>query len=138
MAQHRGHLGPSSEQEFFVVGIGASAGRITPLREFVNSIPKEIGMAYVVILHLSPQHESNLAELLQSKSSIPVTQVTESVDVTANHVYVIPPSKDLVVMDGSIKLTEVERSRGAHTSIDLFLRTLADAYGANAIGVLLS
>ena len=95
-------------------------------------------MAYVVILHLSPQHESNLAELLQSKSSIPVTQVTESVDVTANHVYVIPPSKYLVMMDGSIKLTEVERSRGAHTSIDLFLRTLAETYGKNAIGILLS
>jgi two-component system, chemotaxis family, CheB/CheR fusion protein len=96
-------------------------------------------MAYVVILRLSPQHESNLAELLQSRSAIPVTQVTESIDVVANHVYVIPPSKYLVVMmDGSIKLAEVERSRGAHTSIDLFLRTLAEAYGKNAIGILLS
>jgi two-component system, chemotaxis family, CheB/CheR fusion protein len=138
MADDRGRSSLPLEQEFFVVGIGASAGGIGPLREFVNRIPRDSGMAYVVILHLSPQHESNLAELLQSKSSIPVTQVTESVDVMANHVYVIPPSKYLVIMDGSIRLAEVERSRGAHTSIDLFLRTLAETYGKNAIGVLLS
>jgi len=138
MADDREHSSRSFEHGFSVVGIGASAGGVGPLREFVSRIPQDSGLAYVVILHLSPQHESNLAELLQSKSSIPVTQVTESVDVMANHVYVIPPSKYLVMKDSSIRLAEVERSRGAHTSIDLFLRTLADAYGANAIGVLLS
>jgi two-component system, chemotaxis family, CheB/CheR fusion protein len=138
MADDRVSPPPTPEQGFVVVGIGASAGGISPLREFVNSIPKDSGMAYVVILHLSPQHESNLVELLQSRSSIPVRQVTGTVEVQPNHVYVIPPIKYLVMMDGSIGLTEPERTRGAHTSIDLFFRTLAEAYGKNAIAILMS
>src|SRR5437899_5081153 len=99
----------------FVVGIGASAGGIPSLREFFSHVRDDSGMAYVVVLHLSPQHESNLPEVLQNRTSIPVTQVTEGVKVERNHVYVIPPSKYLMVTDGVIRLTEPERPRGAPT-----------------------
>ena len=92
----------------------------------------------MVILHLSPQHESNLAALLQANTKIPVTQVTETVRVQPDHVYVMPPSKYMVIEDGNINLTEPERIRGGHSSIDLFFRTLADAYGKDAVAIVLS
>jgi len=95
-------------------------------------------MAFVVILHMSAQHESNLPALLQAQTKIPVTQVNAAVRVEPNHVYVISPNHYLVMADGHIRLTEPRLLRGSHTSIDLFFRTLADAYGKNAIAVLLS
>jgi two-component system CheB/CheR fusion protein len=122
-----------------VVGIGGSAGGITALKSFFSRVEPDSGIAYVVIMHLSPQHESNLAQLLQAQTAIPVTQVTETVRVEADHVYVIPPSKYLMIEDGNIKLTEPERMRGGgHSSIDLFFRTLGDAYGKTAVSVVLS
>src|SRR5215469_3712379 len=129
---------PEHKTNTFVVGIGASAGGIGALREFFNRVGKDSGMAYVVILHLSPQHESSLPELLQSRTTLPVTQVTEPVKVQPNHVYVIPPLKYLIMSDGMIRLTEPERTHGHPTSIDLFFRTLADAYGKDCVAILLS
>jgi two-component system CheB/CheR fusion protein len=129
---------PEHKTNTFVVGIGASAGGITPLRQFFNGVKSDSGMAYVVILHLSPQHESNLPELLQNRTMLPVTQVNQPVKVEPNHVYVIPPQKYLIMSDGMIRLTDPERSHGHPTSIDLFFRTLADAYGKDAVAVLLS
>ena len=128
---------PSPDNQLFVVGLGASAGGIKPLTEFFSRIPPDANMAYVVILHLSPEHESNLAPLLQGRTSMPVMQVTETTKVEPNHIYVIPPSKYLVMEDGVIKPTQPEPPRGAHT-IDLCFRTLAEAYGKNAIAILLS
>jgi two-component system CheB/CheR fusion protein len=121
-----------------VVGIGASAGGIEALQRFFNNMPADSGMAFVVILHLSPEHESSLPELIQNRTTMPVAQVTEAVRVEPNHVYVIPPNKSLVMSDGHIRLTEPERDRGRHVTIDLFLRTLADAYGKDAVCVILS
>lgn len=122
----------------FVVGIGASAGGITALREFFNGVKRDSGMAYVVILHLSPQHDSSLSELLQNRTSVPVTQINQPTKIQPDHVYVIPPLKYLVIADGMIRLTDPERSHGHPTSIDLFFRTLADAYGKDAVAILLS
>ena len=73
-----------------VVGIGASAGGIKAVKEFLTGVPSNSGMAYVVILHLSPQHESRLAEVLQGSTPMPVAQVTETVAVRPDHVYVVP------------------------------------------------
>jgi len=129
---------PHTQDDFFVVGIGASAGGINALREFFAHVRADSGITYVVILHLSPQHESNLPALLQNQTAVPVTQVTETINVAPNHIYVIPPSKYLAIMDGHIQLAEPERPHGGHTSIDLFFRTLADAYGKNAVAILLS
>jgi two-component system CheB/CheR fusion protein len=124
---------------FLVVGIGGSAGGITALKNFFSRVEPNSGIAYVVIMHLSPQHESNLAQLIQLQTEIPVTQVTETMSVEPDHVYVIPPNKYLMIEDGNIKVTEPERVRGGgHSSIDLFFRTLADAYGKSAVSVLLS
>jgi two-component system, chemotaxis family, CheB/CheR fusion protein len=129
---------PEQKTNAFVVGIGASAGGIAPLRQFFEGVSRDSGMAYVVILHLSPQHESNLPELLQHRTMLPVMQVNEPVKVEPNHVYVIPPMKYLVMSDGMIRLTDPERPHGHPTAIDLFFRSLADAYGKDAVAILLS
>jgi two-component system, chemotaxis family, CheB/CheR fusion protein len=136
--ENTSRLATRADGNLFVAGIGASAGGIAPLREFFSKVKEDSGIAYVVVLHLSPQHESNLPALLQSKTTLPVTQVTEPLKVEPNHVYVIPPLKYLMMSDGMIKLTDPERSRGQHTSIDLFFRTLADAYGKDAAAILMS
>src|SRR4051812_2355509 len=82
---------------FLVVGLGASAGGIQALRDFFSNVPARTEMAYVVILHLSPDHDSQLAEVLQSASALPVTKVEQSVRVEPDHVYVIPPNKSLEI-----------------------------------------
>src|SRR6267378_1926711 len=74
-----------------VVGLGASAGGIGPLQQFFGDMNPESGLAFVVVMHLSPEHESQLANVIQQKTRMPVTQVNESVKVKPNHVYVIPP-----------------------------------------------
>jgi two-component system CheB/CheR fusion protein len=125
-------------KDFIAVGIGASAGGIKALKEFFAAIPADPGMAFVVILHLSPNHESSLAEIIQKETALSVTQVTETVKVEPNHVYVIPPNKNLAMTDGVIKLTEPEPTLGTRVAIDLFFRTLANTYGTNAVCIVLS
>src|SRR5215217_249399 len=80
-----------------VIGIGASAGGITALKAFFSNAQPDTGAAYVVILHLSPDHDSRLAEVLQSATTMPVTQVRERVPLQPDHVYVIPPNGNLVM-----------------------------------------
>jgi two-component system CheB/CheR fusion protein len=123
---------------FTVVGIGASAGGIKALKEFFERMPDDSGMAFVAIVHLSQEHESNLAGILQTCTSMPVTQVRETVKIEPDHVYVIPPSNHLAMIDGVIKLTEPELVRGKRLPIDLFLRSLAEAHGKNGVAVILS
>jgi two-component system CheB/CheR fusion protein len=96
-------------EDFLVVGLGASAGGIKALKEFFAHVPAQSGMAYVVILHLSPDHDSSLAEVLQRAAAIPVTQVKERVRVEPNNVYVISPNKSLSINDGYLSLSEIKR-----------------------------
>jgi two-component system CheB/CheR fusion protein len=124
--------------DFPVVGIGASAGGLQALLRLFEQMPATSGMAFVVVLHLSPKHESNAAAILQNATRMAVTQVTETVAIEPNHVYVIPPSKHLVMSDGHLRLSEQGRSRGRHVSIDLFFRTLAEAHRHRAFCVILS
>ncbi|HEV3470988.1 MAG TPA: CheR family methyltransferase [Pyrinomonadaceae bacterium] len=127
-----------SGHDFIVVGLGASAGGITALERFFSATPPDPGMAFVVILHLSAEHESNLAAMLQRQTTLPVVQVTEAVRVERNRVYVIPPAKHLRMVDGRITLAEPEKQDGRSVPIDLFFRTLGESYREHAIGVVLS
>src|SRR5689334_19943375 len=121
-----------------VVGIGASAGGIRALKSFFQHMPADSGMAFVVIVHLAHDYHSNLSGILQSDTSMPVIEVTETLRVEPDHVYVIPPQKYLEVVDGEIRLTERVEAYGPRVPIDMFLRTLADAYRRKAICVILS
>ncbi|MDO9405787.1 MAG: CheR family methyltransferase [Polaromonas sp.] len=127
-----------STLNFPVVGIGASAGGLAALLRFFEHMPAGSGMAFVIILHLSPKHESNAAGILQRVTRMPVSQVQEVTAIEANHIYVIPPTHDLSMSDGYLSLTEPVRTRGTHVAIDLFFRTLAQVHQERAICVVMS
>jgi two-component system CheB/CheR fusion protein len=130
---------PSGDHEdFLVVGLGASAGGIQALKGFFSKVPKDSGIAYVVILHMSPAHESKLAEILQTSSQIPVTQVRERIAVRPDHVYVIPPNQNLSMTDGHLKLTTMIGAEERRSPVDLFFRTLAETNDSRAVSVILS
>lgn len=128
----------TSALNFPVVGIGASAGGLQALLRFFEGMPADNGMAFVVILHLSPEHESNVAEILQRISSMPVVQVQQPTPIEPGHVYVIPPTHDLEMANGHLQLSSHARVRGVHLAIDLFFRTLAEVHKERAIAVVLS
>src|SRR5215831_3080400 len=130
--------GQSSSDEFLVVGLGASAGGIQALKDFFSSVSGDSGMAYVVILHMSPEHESRLAEILQVTSPIPVTQVRKRVKVVPDHVYVIPPNQNLEMSDGHLDLKDMIGVEERRSPVDLFFRTLAESNEERAVSVILS
>lgn len=126
------------QPQFMAVGIGASAGGLEALKTFFEHTPADTGMAFVVVVHLSPEHPSHLPELLQTYTQMPVTQVTETIKMEPDHVYVIPPNRNLSAIDTHLRLTELEESRRQRAPIDHFFRTLAQAHGEKAIGIVLS
>ncbi|MDQ8184101.1 chemotaxis protein CheB [Pelagicoccus sp. SDUM812002] len=121
-----------------IVGIGASAGGLTALRKFFEHAPTDAGLAYVVVVHLSPDHESRLAELLQPHVKMPVQQVTKTIPIEKNHVYVIPPNANLNTIDSHLRLSKLEEKRRERAPIDHFFHTLANTYDGRAVGVILS
>lgn len=127
-----------SSLHFPVVGIGASAGGVQTLQRFFEQMPASSGMAFVIVLHLSPKHESSLDSILQRVTRMPVQQVLEPTRIQANHVYIIPPSKELSMTDGFLRITDLKRPEGRHTAIDLFFRSLAQVHRERALCLVLS
>lgn len=123
---------------FPVVGMGASAGGLAAALRFFEHMPARSGMAFVLVLHLSPQHASNAAEILQRATRMPVRQVTQTVPVEPDHVYVIAPALQLSMDDGQLVVQPLERPRGRHVAIDVFFRALARAHGQRAVAIVLS
>ena len=123
---------------FLVVGLGASAGGLGALEAFFAGLPRTDGAAFVVVVHLAPDRESEMAEILGRSVPIPFVQVTERVKVERGHVYVIPPNRNLVMEDGHLRLEPLEDERHRRRPIDHFFRTLAEAWGEHAVGVVLS
>jgi two-component system CheB/CheR fusion protein len=122
----------------FVVGIGASAGGIRALKEFFAHVPPESGAAFAVILHLSPDHDSRLAEVLQTAAPMPVMQVTTSTPIAPDRVYVVSPNHSLTIADGILNVAEFTRREQRRAPVDAFFRALADAHGSHAVCVVLS
>jgi two-component system CheB/CheR fusion protein len=121
-----------------VVGLGGSAGSIVALQRFFEVMPSNSGMAFVVVLHLSPEHESMLSEILQRSTKMTVTQAEDGETVLADHVYVIPPAKHISLTNSHLRLTELAREPGRHMTVDLFFRSLADTHGAHSIAIVFS
>ena len=121
-----------------VVGLGASAGGLAALKTFFGHVPEKTGMTFVVVMHLSAEHESQLAELLQPFIKIPVTQVSRTVAMEPDHVYVIPPGCNLSAVDSHLRLSDLESQRRERAPIDHFFRTLAMTHDGRAVGVILS
>lgn len=124
--------------DFLITGIGASAGGVQALQEFFRHVPPHSGIAYVVILHLLPDHDSQLAAVLQTQVEIPVSQVTQKVNIEPDHIYVVPPNKHLTMEDGFIAVSNNVLIEERRAPVDIFLRTLADEHGSRAIAVILS
>jgi len=122
---------------FPVVGIGASAGGLVALQELFKELPVDTGMAFVVVQHLAPDHDSNLADILARATKMPVAVVGDEPEVEPDHVYVIPPARDMIMVRGRLQLIPQQRHTGLH-GIDYFFRSLAEDVGHRAVGVVLS
>ncbi len=131
-------LPPGTEAPITVVGIGASAGGLAALRELFERLPNDTGLSFVVVVHLAPDHESHLADLLQPRCSMPVQQVNQTAPLRADHVYVIPPGSNLAAVDTHLRLSEIEPDRGSRGPIDHFFHTLAETHDGNSIGIVLT
>lgn len=130
---------PSEPDSFPIVGVGASAGGLEALTQLLQGLPPTTGMAFVLVQHLAANHESILATLLARSTTMPVVEAEDGVKVAPDHVYVIPPDRDLVLRDGRLGLEpRPTRTGTVHMPVDLFLRTLAAAHDDLAIGVILS
>ncbi|AUA59108.1 Aerobic respiration control sensor protein ArcB [Achromobacter spanius] len=127
-----------SDLHFPVVGLGASAGGIEALRDFFSHTSSNPMMAFVVIVHLSPDHESVLDRILQAATGMPVVQVTHPQRIQCNHVYVIPPASVLAMNDGYLSVKPTQPSQGSRVAIDEFFRTLADVHTTRAVGIVLT
>ncbi len=112
-----------------VCGIGASAGGIQALQAFFDAVPTDLGVAFVVVVHLSPEHRSALSGILAARTTMPVEQVTDTVALHGNRVYVIPPDRRLEITDHSVAAVPFDEPRGRRAPIDLFFRSLAEQHG---------
>ena len=121
-----------------IVGIGASAGGLEALEQFLSHVPDGSGLAFVIVQHLDPTHKGVMPELLQRFTPMKVSQVRDRMKVKPDGVYVIPPNKDMSILHGTLHLFEPAAPRGLRLPIDLFFRSLADDCQASSIGVLLS
>ncbi|MDD4993233.1 MAG: chemotaxis protein CheB [Paludibacter sp.] len=128
----------SDTGQFPIVCIGASAGGLEALEQFLTNVPENSGLAYIVIQHLDPTQVGMLPELLQRISKMPVSQVKDRTKVKPNCVYVIPPNKSMSILKGVLHLFDPLESRGLRLPIDIFLRSLADDQKELGVGVILS
>ncbi|MFP5042191.1 chemotaxis protein CheB [Parasediminibacterium sp. JCM 36343] len=124
---------------FPVVGIGASAGGLEAFKKLLKAIPENSGIAYVLVQHLDPTHESMLPSLLQKATKLPVLEITDDIKVQPNHVYILPSNKMMVANDGVLELSPRTTNKGElNLPIDLFFNSLAEVHQSRAIGVVLS
>lgn len=128
--------GPPDHPSFPIVGIGASSGGLKALSGLLSEIPGDIGMAFVVIQHLDPTHESQLPSLLGRGSRLAIEEAVDGAEVRVNRVYVITPNTRVGIAQGILRISP--REPGLHLGIDAFLRSLALDRPGNAIGVILS
>jgi two-component system CheB/CheR fusion protein len=128
------------EQNFPIVGIGASAGGLGAFEAFFSGIPKDVSpdVAFVIIQHLDPKYKSILTSLIRHYTSLPVYEIEEGMEVKPNCIYVIPPNSDLVYHDGLLHLLEPTKPHGYRMPIDFFFRSLAEEKGEQSIGIVLS
>ena len=123
---------------FPIVGIGSSAGGLEALELFLKNIPPKCGMAFVIVQHLDPTHKGIMVELLQRVTELPVRQVSDCLRIEPDHIYVIPPNKDMSLLHGVLHLLDMVKPRGLRLPIDFFFRSMADDMKQYSIGVILS
>ena len=130
---------PQSNREYFAIAaIGASAGGLEAFTQLLTNLPPDIGMGFVLIQHLAPDHDSQLSEILQKTTQMPVHQAQEGMRIAPNNVYVIPPNSLMTLDQGILKLEPRRRVRGKYMAINGFFSSLAADRGSQAIAIVLS
>ena len=120
-----------------VVGIGASAGGLDAFLDLVSAIPAETGLAFVLVQHLDPRHDSLLVDILAGATAIPVQEVVDRMRIERDHVYVIPPDTEMTVQGDVLRLVN-RTPKVPHRPLDTFFNSLAHDRKGGAIGVVLS
>ena len=133
-----GKIAPPAKALFPIVGIGASAGGLEALDQFLRQVPKHSGMAFVIVQHLDPTKKGIMAELLERATDMRVILVKDRTTVRPDCVYVIPPNKDMSLLHGVLHLLVPAAPRGLRLPIDFFFRSLAQDRQEHSIGVILS
>jgi two-component system CheB/CheR fusion protein len=131
-------LAVASKAKIEVVGIGASAGGIEALGQLFDAMPPDSGCAFVVVLHLDPKHESEMAHVLSARTAMTVVQIEDGMPIAANRVYVIAPDTDVKVSDGTLHVSKPTEPRGHRHPVDVLFRSLAIDQRERAIAVVLS
>jgi len=129
---------PAPVEPRLVVGIGASAGGLEAFRTFFAGMPADSGMAFVLVQHLSPQHESLLVELLRASTAMPVAEATDRLKLAANHVYVIPPNATLRIGNSRLLVSRPAPAREHRRPVDTLFSTLAEDQEEKAVCIILS
>lgn len=130
--------GAAQKDPFPVVAIGASAGGLEAYTEFFKALPADLGMAFVLLQHLDPSHQSLLAEIIAKATKMPVDEVRSGMRIRPNWVYVIPPGALMAIKEGVFTLTPRSKQPGQHLTINFFMRSLAEERKSRAIGIVLS
>jgi two-component system CheB/CheR fusion protein len=129
---------PLQSPAFPIVALGASAGGLEAFEQFFRAAPPNSGMGFVLVPHLDPDHASLLTEILQRSTVMPVIEAQDQTRVVPNHVYVLPPNRDMAIFHGVLQLTVPDLPRGQRMPIDAFLRSLAEDQAEQAVGIILS
>jgi two-component system, chemotaxis family, CheB/CheR fusion protein len=127
-----------SEKNFYVVGIGASAGGLEAIEAFFSKVPADSGLAYVIIQHLSPDYKSLMPEILLKRTSLPVHTVEDGMEVLPDNIYLIPRKMNMKIFHSKLHLTEKNSLHVLNLPIDIFFHSLAEDFEDKAIGVILS
>ena len=128
----------TKQKLFPIVGIGASAGGLEAFSQLLPHLPTDTGMGFVLIQHLSPNHKSQLSEILARTTQMPVIEVQDGMMVEPNHIYIIPPNSKMTLAKNLLRLTPREKIHGKDMSVDAFFDSLAQERGSKAIAVVLS
>ena len=127
----------NNKKEFYIVGVGASAGGLEALEKFFGNMSADHPIAFVVVLHLSPDYKSLMVELLSKRAKMSVHQVADGLLVEPNNIYIIPPNKNITIFHQKLYLSDRD-SEHIHLPIDIFLESLAKNNGEKAIAIILS
>lgn len=122
---------------FSIVGIGASAGGYEAFLQLLAQLPKDSGMAFVLVQHLDPKHESKLSELLARSTELPLADAANGMRLRPDHIYVMPPNVNMSIANGVFRFQPRKPDR-PHMPVDYFLRSLAEDHKEYAIGIVLS
>jgi len=129
---------PLNHTSFPIVGIGASAGGLEALETFFTHMPHDSNIAFVIIQHLSPSHKSIMGSILSKCTKMQVLEMEDGMHIEPNRVYMNPPNKNVVIINGTLQLMDPVKTNGINLPIDCFFRSMAEDLAEKAICIVLS